>query len=582
MDSERIPCGLCRRVKRANMMKIIPYIKNPCGLATGILKYITLIFIFSLWLSNVFAYQVNKTSVGADIKWVTSDVLYYINPSGGPSGNLSAIQASMQTWTDVGTSSFTFLYGGTTTNTAFGTDDGANIVCFGSMGYGILAENRLWFYTNSGQIIDSDIKFNTNYTWATNGSSGAYDVQNVGTHELGHSLSLADLYNAADSEKTMYGYASAGETKKRTLHQDDIDGITYLYPDTTPPTGTITINSGASYTKATDVTLLISCADTEGSCTQMQFSNDNSNWSTPESFATTKAWTLTSGDGTKTVSAKFKDNAGNWSIAYSDSIVLDTVQPATTTSPPGGTYGTGQSVSLVCDDGVGSGCGNIYYTTDGSNPTTQSSVYSGSIIILANTTLKFFALDLAGNQETFKTETYITGISPLTITTSSLPYGTLDIPYNQTLTATGGTLPYSWSVISGTLPDGLTLNSSTGIISGTPAATGDFNFSVQVTDGILLTAVKQLSVTITQTPPVMTSSNSFSTIQAAYDTCSTGTTIQIQAIDFDEYLYFGRDISITLKGGYDADYTSNLSYTTISGSLTISQGTVVLENIVIQ
>ena len=195
------------------------------------IKYIALLFILNLCCPNVFAYQVNKTSGGADIKWFTSNVIYYINPSGGPSDNLSTIQTSMQTWTDVVTSYFTFVYGGTTTNTSCGTNDGANIVCFGPMGLtGTLAENSFWYYTSSGQIIDSDIKFNTNYTWATDGSPSAYDVQNVGTHEFGHSLSLDDLYNAADSEKTMYGYVSAGEIKKRTLDQDDIDGITYLYP----------------------------------------------------------------------------------------------------------------------------------------------------------------------------------------------------------------------------------------------------------------------------------------------------------------------------------------------------------------
>jgi hypothetical protein len=59
--------------------------------------------------------------------------------------------------------------------------------------------------------------------------SGTYDVQNVGTHEHGHSLCLADLYSGVDSEKTMYGYVSAGETKKQLLDLDDIDGITYLY-----------------------------------------------------------------------------------------------------------------------------------------------------------------------------------------------------------------------------------------------------------------------------------------------------------------------------------------------------------------
>lgn len=43
-------------------------------------------------------------------------------------------------------------------------------------------------------------------------------------------MSLGDLYGSGDTEKTMYGYASLGETKKRTLHQDDIDGISYIYP----------------------------------------------------------------------------------------------------------------------------------------------------------------------------------------------------------------------------------------------------------------------------------------------------------------------------------------------------------------
>ena len=56
----------------------------------------------------------------------------------------------------------------------------------------------------------------------------------------------------------------------------------------------------------------------------MKFSNDNITYSTPESYATTRAWTLTSGDGTKTVYAKFKDSAGSWSNAYTDTIVLNT------------------------------------------------------------------------------------------------------------------------------------------------------------------------------------------------------------------------------------------------------------------
>jgi len=201
------------------------------SLFKSLFKYTALIFILNLWCLNVSAYVVNTTSEGAEIKWNTSNATYYINTSGGPSGNLAAIQAAMQTWTDVVASSFAFVDAGTTASTDFGVNDGVNIVGFGPLGATeTLAQNTKWYYVSSGEIIDSDIQINTDYPWNTDGSLDAYDVQNVGTHELGHSLSLADLYDAADSGKTMYGYDSLGETNKRTLDQDDIYGIAYLYP----------------------------------------------------------------------------------------------------------------------------------------------------------------------------------------------------------------------------------------------------------------------------------------------------------------------------------------------------------------
>ena len=146
----------------------------------------------------------------------------------------------------------------------------------------------------------------------------------------------------------------------------------------------------------------------------MQFSNDNVTYSTPEAYATTKAWTLTTGDGTKTVYVKFKDTPGNWSIAYSSTILLDATPPTTTASPTGGTYNSAQSVTLTCSDGTGSGCDKIYYTTDGTTPTTSSPVYSSPINISVTTTLKFFGKDLAGNSEAVRTETYT--ISPNMVT----------------------------------------------------------------------------------------------------------------------------------------------------------------------
>lgn len=73
-------------------------------------------------------------------------------------------------------------------------------------------------------------------------------------------------------------------------------------------------------------------------------------------------------------------------------------------------------------------------------------------------------------------------IAPLAVTTASLPGGTLGSTYSTTLAASGGTPPYTWSVSSGSLPPALSLNASTGVISGTPVLAGTFAFTVQATD----------------------------------------------------------------------------------------------------
>jgi hypothetical protein len=88
--------------------------------------------------------------------------------------------------------------------------------------------------------------------------------------------------------------------------------------------------------------------------------------------------------------------------------------------------------------------------------------------------------------------------APLVITTSSLPSGTVNAGYSATLMASGGVTPYAWSIASGNLPSGLTLNSSTGGISGTPTAAGTFAFTAQVSDSQTptVTNTRQLSITI--------------------------------------------------------------------------------------
>ena len=68
------------------------------------------------------------------------------------------------------------------------------------------------------------------------------------------------------------------------------------------------------------------------------------------------------------------------------------------------------------------------------------------------------------------------------ITTSSLPFGTTNVNYSQTVGTSGGLAPFTFTITSGALPSNLTLNASSGLISGTPAGPASATFTVKVTD----------------------------------------------------------------------------------------------------
>jgi Putative Ig domain len=102
----------------------------------------------------------------------------------------------------------------------------------------------------------------------------------------------------------------------------------------------------------------------------------------------------------------------------------------------------------------------------------------------------------ATNQSSFVQ--HVGGNSPPAILTSSpLPRGALGATYSQTLQVTGGVPPYSWAVVSGSLPPGLILAINSGTISGTPTATSTFSFRVRVTDAGGLYSESDFSLVIT-------------------------------------------------------------------------------------
>lgn len=116
------------------------------------------------------------------------------------------------------------------------------------------------------------------------------------------------------------------------------DGITVgTGQDTTPPVGSITIDNGDGYTTNLSVVLSLDAQDDIGSVSEMDFSNDNTNWAGPEPYSTTKNWFLEDDIGTKTVYVKYSDTAGNWSNSFSDQIYFDDTPPI---------------ITAVVDDGV--------------------------------------------------------------------------------------------------------------------------------------------------------------------------------------------------------------------------------------
>nr|WP_257626170.1 putative Ig domain-containing protein [Janthinobacterium sp. NKUCC06_STL] len=80
------------------------------------------------------------------------------------------------------------------------------------------------------------------------------------------------------------------------------------------------------------------------------------------------------------------------------------------------------------------------------------------------------------------TVTITVGAPTVSLTPASLPNAAAETPYSATLTATGGMAPYTYSVSAGSLPAGLSLNSATGVLSGTATVAGTFPFSIKVTD----------------------------------------------------------------------------------------------------
>jgi hypothetical protein len=169
-----------------------------------------------------------------------------------------------------------------------------------------------------------------------------------------------------------------------------------------------------------------------------------------------------------------------------------------TVSTGGATTHATSFVLAMFADNFGSGV----TWTPGSGYTAGQTTASGHVVFSEGGEITGAGVQTATASQNFSSviasgiATFYSSTGPVvTITTTGLPNGSQVFPYSAQLAATGGTLPYSWSIISGSLPPGLTL-SSAGVISGTPTAAGTFNFTVKVTDAASNSATQNLSMIV--------------------------------------------------------------------------------------
>ncbi|HYL65246.1 MAG TPA: Ig-like domain-containing protein, partial [Candidatus Methylomirabilis sp.] len=246
------------------------------------------------------------------------------------------------------------------------------------------------------------------------------------------------------------------------------------------------------------------------------------------------------------------------------------VAPSITTQPASQSVTAGQTATFSVA-AMGTAPLTYQWKRNGANISgTNSSSYTTPTTSTADNGAQFSVVvsNSAGNAtSTTATLTVNAASTPLQISTAQLPGGTVAGVYSSALAATGGSTPYSWSLFSGSLPSGLTLNAS-GTISGTPSLAGSFPFTVQVKDSSSQSASRNFSVNVaTPSPSVaITSPVSGTTVSG---------TISVSGTASDSIAISSIQLSVDGSSYSNASGTSNWSFSLNTNSLSNGSHTLI-------
>ncbi|MEZ0487202.1 SdrD B-like domain-containing protein [Fibrella aquatica] len=210
---------------------------------------------------------------------------------------------------------------------------------------------------------------------------------------------------------------------------------------------------------------------------------------------------LTSGSGSHTVVASLT-GCGSDNAAY-------TAPASCTIAPPALAIVVGTPVcNSATNNYTATGTVSLSNATAGTLTITDNGTTIGTVSVITGQTMASFSVSGISNVASHTVIATLNGLSAsttylaptsctvcsLSLVTTSLPKGQVGVAYSRLISVTGGTTPYNFSVSAGTLPTGLTLNPTTGRVSGTPTISGNFPTTIVVTDAKGCAAKLLLSV----------------------------------------------------------------------------------------
>ncbi len=404
-------------------------------------------------------------------------------------------------------------------------------------------------------------------TWTAPSNGGSAISAYVVTPFIGAVVQAAQTFNGASTTATATGL-TAGTAYTFTVTAQNLAGTgpasahsLAVTPNvspslifTAPPAGEV----GAAYSRQLTVT--------NGSS---PFVWSISSGAQPAGMTLNASTGLLSGAPTASGTFNFTVQVVDGSGQTATKAVILSIAPAEALSfsPLNGEVGVAYSQQPTLTGGTGP---FTWAISAGSVPTgltlnTSTGLLSGTPTAAGTFSMTVSATD-SFNQVATKTVGVTIAAQPAFAAAAS-PAGQVGVAYSASLSVTGGTTPFTWSIVAGSLPAGLTLNTATGVVSGTPTTVGSSPFTASVIDANSQTATKAVTLVITAGPIVIVKTANVSSAAAG---STVGYTITVT--NTGPTLWTGATVSDPLTGVVD-DAVYNANATATAGTVTYASST---------